>query len=375
MNMNFDTVVVGAGVIGLASAWELTKRGGTVGLFDPDPGHGASWVAGGMLASVTEAHYGEETLVRLLLAGADRWPAFAEELEGTTGLDIGYLKRGTLVVAVDASDRRALDELLQYRLGLGLVATPMSPTACREELPALAPGIRGGADVPGDHQVDNRKLIAALMSACANAGVDIVLQRVSSLRRTDSGAVSGVITDAHEEVGASSVVLCAGSHMNELYTEAPLLRPVKGHALRLSSSRDKGPLLERTVRGLVHGRPCYLVPRADGSVVVGATSEERGFDSTVQAGAVRTLLEDARALVPGIDELELAECSVGFRPGSPDNAPLVGWTGIDRLAIAGGHFRHGVLLAPITGESVGNLIEGQPVCNEMAPFVPNRTFK
>ena len=151
----------------------------------------------------------------------------------------------------------------------------------------------------------------------------------------------------------------------------PSVRPVKGHVVRLRGPAER-PLLERTVRGLVHGRPCYLVPRRDGSLVVGATSEERGFDTSVQAGAVHALLDDARALVPGVDELELVECLAGLRPGSPDNAPFVGWTAVEGVAVATGHYRNGMLLAPITAEAVAALLCGEPVPAPMAAFPPSR---
>lgn len=389
--MSYDAIFVGGGVIGLSSAREAAKRGMTVGLFDPTPGHGASWVAAGMLASVTEAHYGEEQLVRLLVASANRWPGFALELEMTSGLDVGYLPCGTLVVAVDDSDRRALDELLEYRISLGLNATRLSSDDCRSRVPALSPRIRGGADVPGDHQVDNRKLLGALIHDCKRVGVDIISERVTALDGIDNDHVHGVVTSSGDRFSSGAVVLATGYEINDLYTLARLVRPVKGHALRLSMPRrasrlaaggiesghshPRVPFLASTVRGLVHGRPCYIVSRSDGSVVIGATSEERGFDTSVQVGAVRTLLDDARSLVPAVDELELSECSVGLRPNSADNAPLVGWTPTKGLAMAGGHYRHGILLAPITAESVASLLEGLPVCDEMSAFSPDRSFR
>ncbi|MDA8148979.1 MAG: FAD-dependent oxidoreductase, partial [Actinomycetota bacterium] len=151
----------------------------------------------------------------------------------------------------------------------------------------------------------------------------------------------------------------------------PPVRPVKGMTLRLQA-RALAPRLSQTVRGLVHGIPCYLVPRHDGALVVGATSEERGTDQTVDAGAVYALLRDARSLVPGIDEYELVECATGLRPGTPDNAPVVGWSSVPGLALAAGHYRNGILLAPVTAAAVADLVAGRPLPDVMAPFGPER---
>ncbi|MGH9083589.1 MAG: glycine oxidase ThiO [Acidimicrobiales bacterium] len=373
--MTADAVFVGGGVIGLSSAWRSAQAGLRVMVVDPDPGRGASWVAAGMLAPVTEATFGEERLVRLLLAAADRWPSFAASLAEATGADVGYRPCGTVAVAVDASDRAVVDRLLAYQLSLGLDATRLSASQCRRMVPALSPAVRGGADVPGDHQVHNRRLVGALADACRAAGVAMVADRVEAVAVGPAGTAVGVRTAGGETLRAGAVVACAGAGTASLGGlppgTLPPIRPVKGHVLRLRGPAD-APLLARTVRGLVHGRPCYLVPRDDGTVVVGATMEERGFDRTVQAGAVHALLDDARSLVPGIDELELVECLAGLRPGSPDNAPFVGWTSIPGLAVAAGHFRNGILLAPLTADTVSSLLAGGPVPEPMAAFGPER---
>ena len=165
------------------------------------------------------------------------------------------------------------------------------------------------------------------------------------------------------------VVLAAGTGLPAIGGLAgsglPELRPVKGHILRLRTppGRRAGTalLLARTVRGLVHGRSVYLVPRRDGSVVVGATVEERGDDTTVLAGAVHELLCDARAIVPGLDELELAEAAAGLRPATPDNTPRIGWTGMEGVVVAAGHYRNGILLAPLTAAAVVDLLDRRPV--------------
>jgi len=371
--VTWDALFVGGGVIGLSAAWRASCSGLQVAVVDPEVGHGASWVAAGMLAPVTEAHFGEERLIALLVEGAAHWSTFAGELEAASGAGIGYRRCGTVMVALDASDRAAVDDLLTLQHALGLEATRLSGRACRELVPALAPGVRGGAEVPGDHQVDNRRLVAALLESLARREAATVAGRVIEVTRGRSGSATGVRLADGTTLGAGAVVLCAGAETATVTGvpegTLPPVRPVKGHVVRLRGATN---LLPRTVRGLVRGRPCYLVPREDGSVVVGATSEERGFDRTVQAGSVHALLDDARALVPGIDELELVECLAGLRPGSPDNGPTVGWTGLRGLAVATGHYRNGILLAPLTAEAVVALLGGDPVPEALEGFGPDR---
>jgi glycine oxidase len=345
-----------------------------VRLFDPTPGRGASWAAAGMLAPVNEASYGEEALVDLLVAGAAAWGSFARDLTEATGRDIDYRRSDTVTVGVDASDRAAIDQMAAFRRSIGLEANALSASAARRLVPQLSPALRGGTEVPSDHQVDNRRLVGALVEACAGAGVELACARVDAVTLAGD-SVTGVLVDG-EATHAGAVVLCAGWETAALSGVPdgvlPAVRPVKGHVVRLRDRRERAPL-DRTVRGVVHGESCYLVPRADGTLVVGATVEERGPDRSVQAGAVHALLDRARALVPGVDELELEECVTGLRPGSPDNAPFIGWTGLSRLAVAAGHFRNGILLAPITAAAVCALLTDQPVPAVVAPFEAQRT--
>ncbi len=364
-----DVAIAGGGVIGLATAWSIAKGGGTVAVCDPDPGRGAAWVAAGMLAPANEAFFGEEPLARLLIAGAARWPDFAAALEDATGSSIGFEPSGTVVVACDPSDRAALDRLLDFRQSIGLDATRLSASECRRRIPSLAPGVSGGAEVPGDHQVDNRLLVSALLEACRGAGVAFVRERAVAVELDARGAARGLRTEAGSEIVAGAVVAAMGWQTGGLEGVPaslwPDVRPVKGHILRLRGSE---PIIPRTIRGLVHGRACYLVPRRDRSLVVGATVEEMGDDRRVQAGQVHTLLDDARSLVPGVDELELSECSVGLRPGTPDNGPYIGWTEVSRLAVAAGHYRNGILLAPITAEAIVALLEDGALPGALTPF-------
>jgi glycine oxidase len=349
-------VVVGAGVIGLACAWRIAQRlPAAVTVVDPRPGSGASAVAAGMLAPVTEAHPTENALLSLALVAAERYPAFVADLTAASGEDPGYLTTGTLAVAFDADDRAELDALAARLAGLGLAAEPLGARECRRLEPGLAPEIRGGLRVDGDRSVDNRRLVHALAAAAGRAGVR---QRSARAERVldAGGRVTGVALHGGGAEPADAVVLAAGCWSGALHPSLDgLVRPVKGEILRLRPGRGAVPV-RRTVRATVQGQPVYLVPRSSGELVVGATQQEAGFDATVTAGGVHTLLRDARAVVPGIDEYELAEAAAGLRPGSPDNAPLIGAIGPAGLLAATGHHRNGMLLAGVTADAVAALL-------------------
>ena len=371
----YDAVVVGGGVIGLSAAWLAARRGLVVVVVDPAPGRGASWVAAGMLAPVTEVHYGEEALLALTLAAARAWPAFADELTGQTGLPIGYERCGTLLVAWDEGDRAWAEELYRFQRELALDVEWLTSRRARNLEPELAPGIRAGVWAADDHQVHNRMLVTALLEATAQTGVEIQRRSVTAVE-TSGGAVAGVVLDDGTILEAGAVVVAAGCHSSSLGGlpdgALPAIRPVKGQILRLRPTAA-APRLGHTVRGVVEGSSVYLVPRADGSLVVGATMEEQGFDTSVTAGAVYELLRDARRVVPGVTEMTLGEASAGLRPGSSDNGPVVGL--VDRvpgLVLATGHHRNGILLAPLTAAAVAALLCGDEPPVPMAPFGPGR---
>jgi glycine oxidase len=362
--------VVGGGVIGLGIAWRAAAAGLAVTVVDEAPGRGASWAAAGMLAPVTEVHYGERPLLGLNLAAAARWPSFAAEVEEASGQEVGYRPGGTLAVARDADDAAVLEDLYRFQLRCGLEVERLRSRECRQLEPGLAPGIRGGVLAAGDHQVDNRALVEALMVACSRAGVRMVTGRVAELA-SDGDRVAGVVLTGGERLPAGAVVLAAGcwsGGLGGLAAEAlPPVRPVKGQLLYLRGPADQ-PLCQRNVRGL----EVYVVPRGDGRVVVGATVEEQGFDTRVTAGAVGDLLRAALELLPDVAELELAETVVGLRPGSPDNAPMLGPAGPEGLVVATGHYRNGILLTPVTADAVAELLATGRVPGLIAPFTPDR---
>jgi glycine oxidase len=365
-----DAVVVGGGVIGLAIAWRAAQAGTAVTVVDERPGRGASWAAAGMLAPVTEVHYGERPLLGLNLAGAARWPGFAAEVEEASGRPVGYTPVGTLAVARDADDNAALEDLYQFQLRLGLEVERLRSRECRQLEPGLHPGIRGGLLAAGDHQVDNRALVEALLVACQRVGVRMLHGRVAELA-ADGDRITGVALAGGETLTAGVVVLAAGCWSGALGGVAaealPPVRPVKGQLLYLRGPADE-PLCSRNVRGL----EVYVVPRGDGRVVVGATVEEQGFDTRVTGGAVHDLLRAVLELLPDVAELELLETVVGLRPGSPDNAPMIGPAGPEGLVVATGHYRNGILLTPVTADAVAELLATGRVPEAIAPFAPGR---
>ncbi|HUZ20201.1 MAG TPA: glycine oxidase ThiO [Acidimicrobiales bacterium] len=369
----FDVAIIGSGVIGLATAWRLAAGGRSVALVDPHPGRGASYAAAGMLAPVGEAAYGEEPLIELNVRAADGWAAYARELEAASGQDVGFEESGTLLVGYDASDRARLQDIYEFQRGLGLPARWCSASECRRLEPALAPGVHGGVLAPHDHRVDNRRLVAALAEAGRRSGVRAIEARADAVLR--SGAtVTGLLVEG-EELVAGAVVLAAGHASSsvaglEAADVAPV-RPVKGQILRLRA-RDGVDLLTRTVHGYVQGFSVYLVPRTGGRLVLGATVEERGEDDSVTAGGVYTLLRDATRMLPALDELELVEAVARFRPGSPDNAPVIGPTALGGLVVATGHYRNGILLAPLAAEAVEAVLETGTLPAWAAPFAPGR---
>lgn len=373
MSESPDAVVVGGGLIGMAITWRAAALGCRVVLVDPRPGEGASWAAAGMLAPVTEAHFGEEPLIRLNVASAAAYPSFIAELEAESGIECGYRRCGTLAVGLDADDIRALDELAGFQRTLGLEVERLSGRECREMEPMLVPSVGGGLHVASDHQVDSRRMVRALIAAVTRRA-EVVRQRASQVLIAGE-RVLGVRLDDGRTISAPTVVVAAGCWSRQLpgLPEAarPPVRPVKGQVLRLHVPAEQ-PLLGRTLRWLAHGSPGYLVPRLDGELVLGATSEERGFDTEVTAGAVYELLRDAYRVLPGITEASLIECRAGLRPGSPDNAPILGGTEIKGLVLATGHHRNGVLLTPLTASAIASQVATGQVDRLIAPFTPHR---
>jgi glycine oxidase len=328
-------------------------------------GAGASGVAAGMLAPVTEANFGEQALVRVNLAARERWPAFAAELAECTGLSTGYRESGALVVAADRDDAEELRRLHELQLELGLDAEWLPPGRCRALEPGLSPRIAGGILAHGDAHADPRATLRALATAVDEVAFGVDVEAIEHA----GGRVTGVRTSSGG-VRCDSVVVAAGAWSAALAPsgDGPPVRPVKGQILEL---RVRGAMDEPLSR-IVRTPRCYLLARGDGRVVLGATMEEQGFDTTVTAGGVYRLLEAAWEVLPEVGELELVAARAGLRPATPDNGALVGMGELEGLVWAAGHWRNGVLLAPLTGESVAGLLSGEPLPEELAPLAPDR---
>ena len=367
----YDVAVAGGGAIGLACAWRAAQRGLRVLVIDAgDPA--AYQVAAGMLAPVTEAEPGENELLELGLRSARGVADFCAEL----GADTGHRRTGTLVVARDRDEAEALDRQLALRHELGLEVERLLSSRARRVEPALAPTIRLALDVPGDHSVDPRRLVAALRAAYERAGGTVRRARVTRVVVEGDRAAGLELADAEtgapvardEIVRADQIVLAPGVGSIDLPERARVpIRPVKGQVLRLRDPRGPG-LVERTIRGA----EAYLVPRADGRYVLGATMEERGHDTAPTAGGVYELLRDMSELVPGVLELEIEELLAGLRPATPDNLPAIGPGALDGLVWAAGHFRNGILLAPVTADLVAGALTGEPLPAWAAPADPRR---
>src|SRR4029077_16540998 len=359
-----DVIVVGAGMVGLAVAWRARERGMSVTVLERDAaGRGTSYVAAGMLGPVAEGEFGEtgRRVLELGMRSAEMWPAFAERLQAAADIQVGLSRTGTLLVARDEDEARDLSGQFAFRDSLGLRTTRLRPSDAREREPALAPTVRLALEAPDDHSVDPRLVLVALRTACASAGVQ--LRERANVARIESDGAGGRVAggtlasdcDGGGFLPAGQVVIAAGAWTGQIAgisdRERVPVRPVRGQLLRLRDPAGAG-LLRRIVRF----QGGYLVPRADGRYVLGATVEERGFDLQPAVGGVYELLRDAHELVPGVSELQIEELCVGLRPGTPDNAPAIGAGALDGLTWATGHYRNGILLAPLTAELVAGLL-------------------
>jgi glycine oxidase len=345
-----DVAVVGGGVIGLAVAWRAAQRGLRTLVLDAAE-DGAWRYAAGMLAPVTEAEFGEDALLGLGLRALDGFPAFCAEL----GVDLR--REGTLVVARDGDEAEELERLYEHRRALGLEVTRLRPSQARRAEPALAPNVRLALDVPGDAAVDPRPLVAALRAAVERAGGEVRRGRVTAV---EPGSVT---LEDGATLAADHVVVAAGAWSGALGSVP--VRPVKGQIMRLRDPAGQD-LVTRTIRT----REGYLVPRGEGRYVLGATVEERGWDTAPTSGATLELIRDLAEVVPGVLELEIEELGAGLRPGTPDNLPIIGSAA--GVVWATGHYRNGILLADVTAEAVASVLVGDGLPEWAAPCDPAR---
>ncbi len=393
---SYDAVFVGGGVIGLASAWRAARRGARVLVVErAAPPAGATNVAAGMLAPVGELSFGERALLGLTLASGELWADFAAEVEAAGGEPTGYARCGALHVALDRDEAGELRRRHDLQRELGLAAEWLTPRRCRDLEPGLVPTFAGGVLAAGEGSVDPRRLATALVAALREAGgelrtgtevVDALWdgERLAGVRTAPTGANPsgacrqygdkrrGGSPEIAEDVRADAVVLCNGAWSGQaawLPEEArPPVRPVKGEVVELRP-REGGPA---PAERIVASERVYLVPRPDGRLIVGATQEERGFDTTVTAGGVHELLREAYRVLPDVAEMEFSGTIAGLRPGTPDNLPLVGRGAVEGLVLATGHFRNGILLAPLTADAVAATLAGAAPPAAIAPADPAR---
>lgn len=352
--------VVGGGVIGMAIAFELASAGIECTLVDPAPGRGASWAAAGMLSRAAEVAPGEEALLADLAEAADLWPEFARRLQHEGACDVGYAASGSLLVGLSASDAREAARFAAMATQSGVDVEPLAGEQIASMEPSLVGGVRAGWSLPGDHSVDNRRLIEGLVASIKSLGVTILEDRCVRVQQEPTSV--RCCLEHQGDLVADRVVIATGAvprppGLDEL--SLPKIRPVRGITLRLSC-RPGIELPRRTIRAIVQGFHCYLVPRGDRELVVGATSEEQGYERIARAGGVFQLLDAARSLLPGVDELALDEVSVGLRPATSNHVPFVEQLDDPRIVAALGHYRNGILLAPLTAQRVVELLGARP---------------
>jgi glycine oxidase len=367
----FDVLVVGGGAIGLSCAWRLAQRGARVAVLERgEPGAGATRVAAGMLAPVGELAFGEPELLELTLAAARLYPQFVAELEAASGVGTGYERLGALHVALDRDEAAQLRRVHDLQRSLELDAEWLPPRRCRDLEPGLTPSFHGGVLAAGEAAIDPRLLARALAAAVRAEGGEVLTGTEVVEGVFEGERLAGVRTAPGDLLRAETVVLASGAWSGAAgwlpAAARPPVRPVKGEVVELR--RRDG---EAAATRILASERVYLVPRPDGRLIVGATVEEMGYDTTVTAGGVHELLREAYRLLPDVAEMELLDATAGLRPGTPDNLPLVGPGAIEGLVLATGHFRNGILLAPHAAEAVADLLSG----HRRSSFVRNSRTK
>lgn len=369
-------LVIGRGVVGSVAAWRAVEAGFRVTCLDPEPAGGATFAAAGMLAPVTEAEFGERALLPINVAAVGAWSSFAAEVEDRSEREVGLTRCGVLTVAYGVDDARDLARLCDLQRAWGLEVTDVSVAEVRRHEPLLGPRVAAASWATGDHQVDPRRLADALDTILTAHGTMTVRRSVRRLLTGVDGSVVGAVDEVGTEHRADLVVLAAGTSCTSLVAPfedvAVPVRPVKGQVVRLDATGLPWLRGSRIVRGFVQQRRVYVVGRPDGEIVVGATSEELPDDRRPTAGGVFGLLRDSRALLPGLDEAGVVECTARARPATPDNVPILGPSARAGLVLATGHYRHGVLQASLTARAFDDLFAGRRLDPVWAPADPRR---
>ena len=377
---NKKILIIGGGVIGLGIGWQLAKAGASVSIYErTEAGRAASWAAAGMLAPLAEAHIEEPELLKLGCESLGRYPKWVRELEADAEMSIGYRVEGTLIVGLEPDDTHQLRHLYASQQDLGLDVEWLTGRAAREIEPALSPRVTAAIHCESDHQVDNRLMVKALQRAYQRCGGTLHENNAVESIQIENGIAIGIKTQDGEKHNGDVIVLSAGCESAQIQglpdAIRPPVRPVKGQMLALQM--EAGITVKNVIRTVRARYPTsvYLVPRTDGRLIVGATSEEMGFDTRLTAGGVFELLRGAWEAVPGVYELPLLETWAGLRPGSRDNAPILGETPLENLIYATGHYRNGILLTPITAYEISKLILTGETSETIVPFRLDRFLR
>jgi glycine oxidase len=366
--MSDSVLIIGGGVIGLATGFELARRDVPVTILERgEAGRGTSWQAAGMLAPDTEIGFEELELYGLNRESLRRWPKFADAVESASGQSVDYRDDGTLIVADDPDSTKQIRRLFEFQQEQGLAVEWLTGDEARDKEPFVGPRVSAAIWCASDHQVDNRLLLAALREAVRTEGG--VLREHTAVQRIEPGVPTpAVITEAGERIEGREIVVASGVWSRELdgLEPAPSVRPVKGQMLQLQME------LPFDLRHVIRGPDAYLAPKSSGRLVIGATSEEMGFDTNVTAGGMYDLLEGAWEIVPGIYDLPLDDVWAGLRPASRDHEPLLGRADMPGIIYATGHYRHGILLSPVTAQEIAELIVTGETSKWIEPFSPAR---
>lgn len=350
-SMSTDALIIGGGVIGCSLALKLRISGMKVALLDRGPiGHESSRAAAGMLSPQTEAA-GPGPFFDLCMRSRSLYPEFAAQVSDISGVDVEYRDEGTLSVALSPEDVSHFKQCASWQAESGLAVDEIDPETLRRIEPALVSSAIGAFFVPGDHQIENRRLMDGLGTALRCSGVEVMEGEGVESLVVQGESVIGAET-AHNRLSAGAVVVAAGCWSDHLLRPLGVKADVVPARGQMLAVRSPEPRLSR----VAHSRACYLVPRKDNRVVIGSTVEYVGFEKGTTVAGIRSLLDAAVRLVPALEPCEIVESWSGLRPDTPDHLPVLGRCRAENLFVATGHFRSGILLAPVTAELMSELI-------------------
>jgi glycine oxidase len=362
----YDAVVAGGGLIGASIALELAEAGMKVGLYDArEPGREASWASAGMISPAPE-NPGMIPFVPMSLASVALYPEFIRKVEELTGMDVGYRKDGALDVILEGDAQKELSTIIALQHGVGLRAEALNAEQAREMEPSLTEETRAAVFRPDEASLDARVFTGAVLEAGRRKGVQIFAGNGAKAVWKEGGRCRGLVLEKGQ-VEAKWTIIAAGCFSARIAGVEPYapVFPAKGQMLAL---RCESVEIQR-VLWLEH---TYLVPRNDGRIIAGSTIERTGFDHDVTAGGMKKILSEALQLVPGLEKARIEETWAGLRPDSLDHLPIIGPTDVDGLLIATGHFRSGILLAPVTARLIREWVTKQRVSVDWGRVSPMR---